>query len=226
MEPNLAGLSPIPAAEYVAAVAQHVSSVCVITTVCEGERFGLTATAVASVSAAPARLLVCVNKSDQSHEKILRSGRFCVNVLTERQDRVAMVFAGMAGGAPTVSRAANGRRSRPARRRSSTRRPRSICLLASVSDQSTHSVLFGDVVAARSSAGEDALLYGVRRFRQLRKVFTGLAGDDEYLDLHRRRTKKLSGSNSSPARARSAPHRPRGSNSMIAIATAPRITNR
>jgi hypothetical protein len=50
-----------------------------------------------------------------------------------------------------------------------------------VSDQSTHSVVFGDVVAARHRAGEEPLLYGVRRFRQLRKVFTGLAGDDEYL---------------------------------------------
>ncbi len=181
MEPNLAGLSPIPAAEYVAAVAQHVSSVCVITTVCEGERFGLTATAVASVSAAPARLLVCVNKSGQSHEKILRSGRFCVNVLTERQDRVAMVFAGMAGAG--ADRFASGEWTTLA-----TGAPALVnaaaafdCRLASVSDQSTHSVLFGDVVAARSSAGEDALLYGVRRFRQLRKVFTGLAGDDEYL---------------------------------------------
>ena len=55
------------------------------------------------------------------------------------------------------------------------------CRLASISDQATHSVLFGDVVATRHAAGEDALLYGVRRFRQLRKVFSAIAGDDEYL---------------------------------------------
>ena len=55
------------------------------------------------------------------------------------------------------------------------------CRLASISDQSTHSVLFGDVLATRHRAGEDTLLYGVRRFRQLRKMFTGIAGDDEYL---------------------------------------------
>jgi len=180
MNADLADLPPVSAADYIAAVTQHVSSVCVITTACEGERFGLTATAVASVSATPARLLVCVNKSGLSHEKILRSGRFCVNVLTERQDRVALAFAGMAditdkfalgewmelkSGAPALIGAA----------------ACFDCRLASICDQSTHSVLFGDVIATRHLAGEDALLYGVRRFRQLRKMYSAIAGDDEYL---------------------------------------------
>ena len=181
MDADLAALPSIPAPDYVAAVAQHVSSVCVISTIYEGERFGLTATAVASVSATPARLLVCVNKSGRAHEKILSSGRFCVNVLTEGQAQLALVFAGMTGdgadrfavgvwtalktGAPVLVDAAAS----------------FDCRLSSISDQSSHSVLFGDVVAVRHRAGEDTLLYGLRRFRQLRKVFTGVAGDDEYL---------------------------------------------
>lgn len=180
MSADFADLPPVPANDYIAAVAQHVASVCVITTVCDGERFGLTATAVASVCAAPARLLVCVNKSGLSHDKILRSGQFCVNVLTESQDRIAMVFAGMAGlgdkfevgdwtemktGAPALVDAAAS----------------FDCRLASICDQPTHSVLFGDVIATRHLAGEDTLLYGVRRFRQLRKIFSAVAGDDEYL---------------------------------------------
>ena len=181
MNADLADLPPVSAADYIAAIAQHVASVCVITTLCEGERFGLTATAVASVSAEPARLLVCVNKTGQTHDKILHSGRFCVNVLTEAQDKVAMVFSGMAGaradrfavgewttlasGAPVLIGAAAA----------------FDCRLASLSDHSSHSVLFGDVLATRHRAGEDTLLYGVRRFRQLRKIFTGVAGDDEYL---------------------------------------------
>lgn len=176
---DLAALPPVPAAEYVAAAAQHVSSVCVITTSLDGVRYGLTATAVASVCAEPARLLICVNKSGKTHEKIIRAGRFCVNVLTEAQDSVAMTFAGMgdadrfalgewialATGAPALVSAAAS----------------FDCRLASISDQSTHSVLFGDVLAVRRRAGEDTLLYGARRYRQLRKVFTVLAGDDEYL---------------------------------------------
>lgn len=172
----------VSAAEYVAAVAQHASSVCVITTEHDGERFGLTATAVASVSAEPPRLLVCVNKSGITHEKIVRSGRFCVNVLAEEQDKVAMVFAGMGGsredrfstgewtilktGAPALSGAA----------------AVFDCLVGETVDQSTHTVFFGDVVATTDRKGADTLLYGARRFRQLRKVFAGLgAGVDEYL---------------------------------------------
>lgn len=182
MDADLAALPPVPAADYIAAVAQHVSSVCVITTVCEGQRFGLTATAVASVCAAPARLLVCINKSGQSHGKILHSGRFCVNVLTEAQDSIAMAFAGMAG--PHSDRFASGEWTElvsgaPALKDAAAAFD---CRLTEISEQSTHSVLFGDVLATRHRAGEDTLLYGVRRFRQLRKIFSGFAaGDDEYL---------------------------------------------
>jgi len=42
MDADLAALPLASAADYIAAVAQHVSSVCVITTALEGERFGLT----------------------------------------------------------------------------------------------------------------------------------------------------------------------------------------
>ncbi len=99
MPATTSSLPPVPAAEYIQAIALHVSSVCVITTALDGERFGLTATAVSSVSAEPPRLLVCINKSGLTHDKILAAGRFCVNVLAEEQDKVAMVFAGMGGSA-------------------------------------------------------------------------------------------------------------------------------
>ena len=79
-------LPPVKAAEYIAAIAQHVSSVCVITTEVNGERFGLTATAVSSVSAEPPRLLVCINKSGLTHDKIILAQHFAVNVLGENQD--------------------------------------------------------------------------------------------------------------------------------------------
>jgi flavin reductase (DIM6/NTAB) family NADH-FMN oxidoreductase RutF len=174
--------SLVPAAEYLSAIAHHVASVCVITTEVDGERFGMTATAVSSVSAEPPRLLVCVNKSGMTHEKIVAIGRFAVNVLAEGQDKVAMVFAGLHGlrgdrfatgewttlrtGAPILVGASAA----------------FDCVLAEVSQQSTHSVLFGDVVATQHRVGQDTLLYGARRFRQLRKVFSGLhGGQGDYL---------------------------------------------
>ncbi|MEZ5651596.1 MAG: flavin reductase family protein [Burkholderiaceae bacterium] len=175
-------MPPVQPAEYVDAIAQHVASVCVITTELEGERFGLTATAVASVSADPPRLLVCINRAGITHDKIVEAGHFCVNVLTENQDKVAMVFAGMGGdrhdrfevgdwtalttGAPALRGAAASLD----------------CVVGQVCGQATHSVLFGDVVATVRLPGQDTLLYGGRRFRQLRKIFAGMVdGPDEYL---------------------------------------------
>ncbi|MCB1337628.1 MAG: flavin reductase [Maritimibacter sp.] len=175
-------LPSVAAAEYVQAVSQHVSSVCVITTEWDGERFGLTATAVSSVTAEPPRILVCVNKNGITHEKILAAGRFCVNVLTEEQDMVAMVFAGMGG--QEVDRFATGRWTRLATGAPALEGAAAAfdCVLGEVVDQSSHSVLFGDVVATRCTTGQDTLLYGARRFRQLRKVFQAQGGgENDYL---------------------------------------------
>ena len=160
--------------DFVRAMAQHVSSVCVITTKLGGQRLGLTATAVSSVSAQPPRLLVCVNKSSFTHAKILEAGFFCVNVLSEMQDVVAKAFAGMLGpdvdrfgvakwteirtGAPVLTGAAAA----------------FDCVVGQTFDQFTHTILIGDVVGASCRLGQDSLLYGSRKFRQLRKVFSSL----------------------------------------------------
>jgi flavin reductase (DIM6/NTAB) family NADH-FMN oxidoreductase RutF len=166
--------------DYIAAMGQHVASVCVITTLAGGERFGLTATAMSSVCAMPPRLLVCVNKSGVSHHKIVESGLFCVNVLTEEQDHVAKAFAGMLGrdfdrfsnaewkslktGSPVLAGAAAA----------------FDCRVAGTLDQFTHTIFLGDVVAVSSQSGRESLLYGSRKFRQLRKIFSALenSGDE------------------------------------------------
>lgn len=71
-----------------------------VTLICtdhEGERSGLTATAVCSVSAEPPSLLVCVNRNGDAHEKISASGILSVNVLTFDQEALAKRFAGVDG---------------------------------------------------------------------------------------------------------------------------------
>ncbi len=175
-------LPPVKAAEYIAAIAQHVSSVCVITTEVNGERFGLTATAVSSVSADPPRLLVCINKSGLTHDHIISAGHFAVNVLGENQDDIAKIFAGMRGAKKDRFETGDWTSSvtgSPVLRNASASFD---CRLVEIIDQSTHSVMFGEVVATAKQTGHDPLLYGARRFRQLKKVFAGLTdGDVEYL---------------------------------------------
>ncbi len=68
-------------------------AVTVVTTVHEGTRGGLTATAVCSVSADPPQMLVCVNRSSSAQAVIAAAGRFGVSFLSHEQQPVADAFA-------------------------------------------------------------------------------------------------------------------------------------
>lgn len=176
-------LQPVSTEQFVAAMGQHVSSVCVITTRHADQYYGLTATAVSSVCAAPPRLLVCINKSGATHEKIAASGQFCVNVVAEDQERIAKGFAGTMGkeldrfslgswydlttGSPALAEASAA----------------IDCRLVGQVEQFSHSIFLGEVVGVATQPGKDALLYGARRFRSLRKTF-GIQAQNDLETLH------------------------------------------
>ena len=69
------------------------SAVSIISTAADGRRFGMTATAVCSLSTQPPALLVCVNQSASLHRPMLGAGRFCVNILRGDQDDLARTFS-------------------------------------------------------------------------------------------------------------------------------------
>lgn len=163
--------------DFVQAMGQHVSSVCVITTAHQDQRYGLTATAVSSVCAAPPRLLVCVNRSGLTHEKIAAAGHFCVNVLGEAQENIAKSFAGMMG--RDVDRFGIGVWHRLVTGSPALAGAAAVfdCRVAHVLDQFSHTVFIGEVVAVSSAPGHDALVYGARRFRTLRKAISAPSGD-------------------------------------------------
>jgi flavin reductase (DIM6/NTAB) family NADH-FMN oxidoreductase RutF len=73
---------------------QLAATVTIVTTEHEGERCGLTATAVCSLSAEPPMLLVCVNRQAGAHDRIRLSRRFCVNVLSDEDAALSQRFAG------------------------------------------------------------------------------------------------------------------------------------
>lgn len=62
-----------------------------------GERRGVTATAVCSLSAAPPALIACINRETWVGQLAPASGVFCVNVLSRAQREVAEAFAGRTG---------------------------------------------------------------------------------------------------------------------------------
>ena len=69
------------------------STVTVITAASGGRRSGLTATSVCSVSMEPPQMLVCVNRDGVTHEVIVESGQFCINILGADQEAVSNEFA-------------------------------------------------------------------------------------------------------------------------------------
>ncbi len=177
-------MMPVGSDEFVATMGRHVSSVCVITTTESGKRFGLTATAVSSVSANPPRLLVCINVSGLTHAKIVAAGVLCVNVVGEEQEKVARSFAGMLGrdfdrfsagtwtklktGAPVLAGAV----------------AVFDCRVVERLQQATHSIFVCEVVAT-AQGQQEPLLYGARRFRQLRKTVVSRGHEEAEMDsLH------------------------------------------
>lgn len=177
-------MQPVSTQQFIEAMGQHVSSVCVITTSDAEQRYGLTATAVSSVCASPPRLLICVNKTGVTQEKIMAARRFCVNILTEEQEQIAKGFAGMLG--KDFDRFSVGTwytlvTGSPALRGASA----SIdCKVVDHLDQHSHSIFIGEVVAVATRSANDALLYGARRFRALRKIFgADASGDLETLQI-------------------------------------------
>jgi flavin reductase (DIM6/NTAB) family NADH-FMN oxidoreductase RutF len=176
-------MPPVSTQDFVQAMGQHVASVCVITTKHEDERFGLTATAVSSVCAEPPRLLVCVNKSGTTYQRIVASGHFGVNVLDETQEKIGKAFASMLGrdfdrfsvgewhevatGSPILKNAV----------------ANFDCKLVQSIDQFTHAILIGEVHGVASGIGRDAIVYGGRKFRTLRKTVT-MPPEDGMESLH------------------------------------------
>jgi flavin reductase len=83
----------IDSALFKSGMRRLASGVSVITAEYLGQRGGLIATSVSSVSMAPPTLLVCVNETASSHDLIKGAGAFCVNVLGREAHEVAARFS-------------------------------------------------------------------------------------------------------------------------------------
>ena len=81
------------------AMRRLTSAVSVISTMHDGNRHGITVTSVTSVSMTPPSLLFCVNRASRLHDPVIRSGRFCINILHGHQIDIADAFSGRPPGA-------------------------------------------------------------------------------------------------------------------------------
>lgn len=81
-------------AKFRALLRNQAGAVAVITVGAPGDRTGLTATAVCSLSDDPPTVLVCVNRNASAHDRISEFGAFGVNFLSTRQRDIAEAFSG------------------------------------------------------------------------------------------------------------------------------------
>ena len=76
------------------AMGKFATGVTVITTDLNGEAHGMTANAFMSVSLNPKLVLISIGEKARMLEKLNQSGKFAVNILSEEQQEVSMLFAG------------------------------------------------------------------------------------------------------------------------------------
>ena len=145
---------------YRMAMRSHAGAVIILSAGHPGERTGLTATSVCSLSDRPPRVVACVNRSASAHQLIGRTRAFAVNILGAGQLELAAVFAGRRGierenrfeaeswlslatGAPILRLAlAN-----------------LDCELFAEHPYDTHSIFIGEVKAVRVQQAKDPLIY-------------------------------------------------------------------
>jgi flavin reductase (DIM6/NTAB) family NADH-FMN oxidoreductase RutF/DNA-binding GntR family transcriptional regulator len=82
------------AAVFRQVIGNFMSGVVVLTTVDGGRRYGMTVSAVSSLSLDPPMLLTCLHGRSPTQEAVRSSGRFAVNILGEDQGQLAERFAG------------------------------------------------------------------------------------------------------------------------------------
>jgi flavin reductase (DIM6/NTAB) family NADH-FMN oxidoreductase RutF/DNA-binding GntR family transcriptional regulator len=159
-------------------IGHFATGVAVITTTSGGRRYGMTASAVTSLSLDPPMLLVCINRSAPTCAAVGEQRTFAVNILTENQGELAERFARPSEDKFAGIEVAEGVTGAPLLVAALARIE---CRVAEQVTGGSHTVFLGDVVAADAAPGSP-LTYFRGRFGTL-----GLAEDEAvYAELRRR----------------------------------------
>jgi flavin reductase (DIM6/NTAB) family NADH-FMN oxidoreductase RutF len=141
---------------------RHIAAtVYAVTTGEVGDRHGILATAVSSLSFEPPSLLVCVNRTASLHEPLACAETFCVNVLGISNREIARVFEVARGedrfavgdwreehGVPVLANAQS----------------YFICQTARRQEFGTHTIFIGSLIAARHREDAMPLTYYDRHY--------------------------------------------------------------
>jgi flavin reductase (DIM6/NTAB) family NADH-FMN oxidoreductase RutF len=154
---------PLDPDDFRQALSRFASGVTVVTVAAGDELHGMTASAFASVSLEPPRILVCLDKSSRTRALLTEVGSFAVSVLSADQETISRAFANTGpkpfersshklgeNGAPLLDGALAWLE----------------CSVTDIIDGGDHDIVLGDVTAGSSADGEP-LIYFDRRYRSL-----------------------------------------------------------
>lgn len=167
---HLRGEPNVAVHDFRQAMRRLVGAVTIVTSTDGRTPVGLTATAVTSFSAEPARLLVCVNLRGSSFRTIAESRRMGISLLAAGQEGLARSFGGLADG--DEDRFAPHRWDTLVTGSPVLRGALAVfdCVVDEMMVAHSHAVLIGEVKAARLGATEQApLLYASGQFTTLQE---------------------------------------------------------
>ena len=153
---------------YRDAMARLGAAVNIITTIGTDGPRGFTASAVCSVTDDPPTLLLCVNRTSDSHDPLKVNGVLCVNTLGGSQEELSGLFAGVTGlqgaerfqfgewtalstGCPVLRDAAAS----------------FDCRIVDVTEVGTHTVFFAEVEAIQVDTKHEGLIYFGRAYHRI-----------------------------------------------------------
>lgn len=150
-------LTPLVTSESFRNIAGYFASGITVITTMDGEApAGTTVSAVSSLSLDPPLMLVCLNKSSSTHDKVLASGKFAINILAQDQGATAYAFARKGddkfAGIPWHPSASE----QPLIDNSLAS---IVCNVADTAVGGTHTVFMGQVVEAETHPGEPLTYY-------------------------------------------------------------------
>ena len=155
---------------FVSAMAMAATAVSVVTTDGAAGKFGLTVSAVSSVSAEPPMVLACINRRSPLSEAVTANGIFCINLLTDCQSHVSDIFAGRSNDGPAYDFACatwiSGVTGAPILNQAAASFD---CKLDSYHDAGTHRIIIGRVLEAVTGE-DDPLVYARRSYRAITEI--------------------------------------------------------
>lgn len=164
---------------FIDAMSRVATSVTIVTTDGEAGRFGLTVSAMVSVSADPPTLLICVNRRNPIDAAIRENRVFGVNALRADQRWVAETFSGRPRrGAPYDFQTGSWHIENTGAPLLTGAVAWFDCVLIAAHHMGTHTIAIGRVVASGAEPGTP-LIYGRRSFGELVQLPPHYEGPNE-----------------------------------------------